>query len=178
MRPFDSRIIFCYHASMTNHKSSPVLPRGVLKLLLRMPIGLYHAHLGGLLGGRFLLLTHTGRKTGKLHQTVLEVVDYERETGTYFAASGWGDRSQWYQNIIANPRVTVQVRNHAFPAVAERVSAQEGARLIPIYAHKHPLAMRELARVMHYPVEGSEASLCAFGEQVPIFAFHPVSRTT
>lgn len=36
-------------------------PRGLLRLLLRAPVALYRLRLGWLLGGRVLLLSHTGR---------------------------------------------------------------------------------------------------------------------
>ncbi len=39
-------------------------PGKVLRLGLRLPIWLYRARLGRLLGERFLLLTHIGRKSG------------------------------------------------------------------------------------------------------------------
>ncbi|MBE3142614.1 MAG: hypothetical protein IMZ61_01640 [Planctomycetes bacterium] len=46
-------------------------PRGLLRLSLRLPILLYKAHLGWVLGDRFLMLTHTGRKSGKPYQEIL-----------------------------------------------------------------------------------------------------------
>ncbi len=39
-------------------------PRGLARIGFRIPIILYRLGLGGLLGTRFLLLTHTGRKSG------------------------------------------------------------------------------------------------------------------
>jgi hypothetical protein len=49
-------------------------PTGWVRALLRLPILLYRLHLGWLLGHRFLLLTHVGRKSGLQRRTVLEVV--------------------------------------------------------------------------------------------------------
>ena len=48
----------------------PAPPTGVLRALLGLPVHLYHARLGVLLGHRFLLLVHTGRKTGLHRETV------------------------------------------------------------------------------------------------------------
>jgi deazaflavin-dependent oxidoreductase (nitroreductase family) len=67
---------------------------------------------GGILGGRFLLLEHIGRKSGRTRQTVLEVVGHDAESGRYVVASGWGTRSDWFQNVERGPRVTVQVGRH------------------------------------------------------------------
>jgi hypothetical protein len=52
----------------------PTRPHGLLRLGFKLPITLYRAHLGWLLGHRFLLLTHRWRTSGKIYQTVLEVV--------------------------------------------------------------------------------------------------------
>ncbi len=38
-------------------------PHGPLRLLLPMPILLYRVHMGWLLGGGFLKITHIGRKS-------------------------------------------------------------------------------------------------------------------
>ena len=40
-------------------------PTGLARLLWRAPIWMYRLHLGRLMGGRFLLLHHTGRVSGK-----------------------------------------------------------------------------------------------------------------
>jgi len=50
----------------------------LLRALLRAPVHVYHWRLGCLFGHRFLLLTHIGRRTGKRFQTVLEVMNTER----------------------------------------------------------------------------------------------------
>ena len=124
---------------MSDQLFSLPLPQGILKCFLRLPIGLYQIHLGGLLGDRFLLLTHIGRKTGLPHQTVVEVVQHDRATETYYVVSGWGEKANWYQNIMAKPKVTIQVRNQKLAAIAERVSPDNGAQIMLDYARKHPL---------------------------------------
>jgi deazaflavin-dependent oxidoreductase (nitroreductase family) len=156
---------------MSDQLFSLSLPHGILKWLLRLPIGLYHAHLGSLLGDRFLMLTHVGRKTGQLHQTVVEVVQHDPATDTYYVVSGWGERANWYRNILAHPQVTIQVRNQKLMAIADRVSPNEGGQIMMDYARKHPFALRELARIMKYPLDGSEASANNLGRIIPIIAF-------
>ena len=86
-----------------------VPPSGLLRAALRLPIWLYRAGLGWLLGDRFLMLTHTGRKSGRKHETVIEVVKHEPGTGTYYVVSGWGSRSDWYLNVRKNPLVSLQI---------------------------------------------------------------------
>src|SRR5579884_3012404 len=72
-----------------------IAPSRLLRSALRVPVFLYRAGLGGLFGHHFLLLTHRGRKSGRVYQTVLEVVRYEPESGESVVVSGWGERSDW-----------------------------------------------------------------------------------
>ena len=80
-------------------------PRGLLRLAARTPIWLYRLRLGWLLGGRFLMLTHIGRKTGRPRQVVLEVVRHDRDSNSFIVASGWGEQSNWFQNVQKTPQV-------------------------------------------------------------------------
>lgn len=82
---------------------------GLKKFFFRAPLFLYRMGLGGLLGQRFLLLNHTGRKSGQPRQTVLEVVNHDKTNDTYFIASGFGKKSDWYLNILTHPKVEIQV---------------------------------------------------------------------
>lgn len=149
-------------------------PRGLARMAFRLPILLFHCRLGWLLGYRFVLLTHTGRKSGLPRQTVLEVVRYNKATGTCVVASGWGTKSDWFHNVTANPNIAIQIRNRRSAAVAERLPPEAGAQELVDYARRHPLALRELASFMGYRLDGTEADIRALGEMIPMFRFRPV----
>lgn len=83
-------------------------PARVLRLLFRLPIYLYRLNLGWLVGHRGLLLVHRGRKSGRVYQTVLEVIFYDPETRESVVLSGWGEKADWYRNIKASPALEVQ----------------------------------------------------------------------
>lgn len=148
-------------------------PRGLARLGFRLPIGLYRLGLGGLLGKRFLLLTHTGRKTGLERQTVLEVVRFDKETTTFMVAAGFGTRSDWYQNIRANPQVVVQFGQKRWPMVAEFLSPEQSGEILLSYARNYPRALKILAGFMGYRLDGSPESIRAFGQDLAMVAFHP-----
>ena len=105
---------------MTNRKAPP---RGWKAKLWRAPIWLYRWNLGFLLGNRFMLLNHTGRKSGLPRQAVIEIIG--RTENIYYAASGFGEKAQWYRNIIATPEVTIQIGRKEFAARAERLPHEE-----------------------------------------------------
>jgi deazaflavin-dependent oxidoreductase (nitroreductase family) len=123
-------------------------PSGALRLLMRLPIALYRIKLGWLLGQRFVLLEHIGRKSGQVRKTVVEVIGHDRASDTYYIASGWGKRAQWYQNLLATPAITIQVRRRRLNVCAETLPPKEGTHILLDYRQKHPLAARELSRVL------------------------------
>lgn len=153
-------------------------PRGATHLAFRAPVWLYRIRLGWLLGGRFLELTHTGRKSGKRRHTVLEVVHYDRATGVYTIASGFGERSDWYPNILKDPHVEVRCGRRQVTATAVPLMPQEAGAVLVGYARAHRRAFRALVRFMGYRVDGTEADIHALGEYVRLFALTPASATT
>lgn len=158
--------------------SDPQPPRGLARLAFRTPLWLYRLHLGWLLGKRFLHLTHTGRKSGLPRQVVLEVVDHDPHTNTYYVTSGWGKKSDWYQNIQKTPQVRLQVGAKSWAAQAETLAPEAAEQVILNYGRKHPALLGELARVMGYKIDGSEADMRALGHLVPVVAFHPLSQVS
>jgi deazaflavin-dependent oxidoreductase (nitroreductase family) len=146
-------------------------PRGLVRLLLRLPIWLYRARLGWLLGHRFLLLTHVGRKTGLLHQTVLEVVHYDKATDMYMVASGWGEKSDWLRNVEKTPTAFVNVGGRRFEATATRLSVAEAQQALLDYARHHPATFRALAKLMiGQRLQGTEEDCLLLAQSVPLVA--------
>jgi len=77
------------------------------------------AWLGNPLTGYQLLLTTTGRKTGLRRDTPLEYILAE---GAAWVMAGYGPKTQWYRNLLADPRVEVLLPGRqAFAGTAEEV---------------------------------------------------------
>lgn len=149
-------------------------PRGLLRYALRLPVWLYHLRLGWLLGERFLLLTHMGRKSGLMRQAVIEVVRHDKATDTYFVASGFGNKSDWLLNIKQNPNVTITVRQRALMVRARLLSESDSAKELLDYAKRHPIAFRELSALLTgKPLETTEENCRQFAKSAPIIAFEP-----
>lgn len=153
--------------------AAPQPPRGMTRLLFRAPIYLFRVGLGWLLGKRFLLLNHTGRKSGQPRQAVVEVVRNDEGSDTYVIASGFGEKSHWFQNLMHNPDVTIQVGRCKLAVTARRLAPAEAADEMAAYAQRHPRAARSLARLMGYQVDGSERDYRALGEQIPFITLQP-----
>ena len=154
-------------------RKEPSPPRGLSRLFFRLPIWLYRLGLGGILGGRFLLINHVGRKSGQSRQAVVEVVRHDAATGTYIVCSGFGEHAQWFQTVMHTPDVTIQVGRRSLLVHAERLPAAAGGDEMVDYARRHPKSAAELAKFMGFAVDGSEAGYRAVGEQLPFVAFRP-----
>ena len=144
-------------------------PRGWKAFFWRAPIFFYRVGLGWMLGKRFLLLNHIGRKSRLARQAVLEVVHHNAET--YFVVSGFGEKAQWFKNIMQTPQVKIQIGKQKLSAQAERLPLSEAKTILTNYAEAHPRALRELSRMIGLSYDGSEADLQNLAELLPVIAF-------
>jgi len=148
-------------------------PHGIARWAFRLPIGLYQIGLGWVFGHRFVLLTHTGRKSGRPRQTMLEVARYNPITGECLIVSGWGSKSDWMNNITANPHVTFQIGNQKTEGMAQRLSLEEAADELLEYSRHYPAAFKEITRFIGYKLDGTEDDIRAAGRMLPIFLLKP-----
>ena len=133
---------------MSNKSLISKKPGGLLRFMLRLPVFLYRVKLGWMLGHRFVLLNHVGRKSGQVRQTVVEVVEYSKAEGRIYIASGWGYKSNWYQNLLAHPAINIQLGPHKMKVLAQTLSPEESVKVLLDYRQKHPFAARELSRFL------------------------------
>ncbi len=93
-------------------------PHGPLRLLLQVPRLLYRAGLAKHLGPRLLLLTTTGRRSGRARTVGL---NYAVDGDVVLVISGFG-RADWYRNLGADPLVQVQIGTDRWPGDAQQVT--------------------------------------------------------
>jgi deazaflavin-dependent oxidoreductase (nitroreductase family) len=148
-------------------------PAGALRLAFRLPIYLYRLDLGWLLGHRFLLLVHRGRKTGLLHQTVLEVVLYDPSRRESVVLSAWGEEADWYRNLQKCPAIEIRTGRESYEPLQRFPSPEEAHAALASYERRHHWAALMLGRLLGYPLGGSEAARWAFAESVRLVAFRP-----
>jgi deazaflavin-dependent oxidoreductase (nitroreductase family) len=116
-----------------------IAPMSRLKrLLFRAPVILYRLRVGWLLGRRFLLLEHTGRRSGVTRKAVLEVVDVIDDHPVIVSAFGTG--SDWYLNVTIDPLVHVEWSTNRFTATTRRLDPEETRRVFERYQRNHPRA--------------------------------------
>ena len=98
---------------------------------------------GGKLGGQFagaplLLLTNTGAKTGQKHTTpVMYLADRDR-LAIFASKAGAPTNPDWYHNLLAHPRASVEVGPETFEVEAEVAGRDERDRLYAIQSERYP----------------------------------------
>ncbi|HEX5247835.1 MAG TPA: nitroreductase family deazaflavin-dependent oxidoreductase [Gaiellaceae bacterium] len=137
----------------------------MLKLFSRIHVFLYKAS-GGRIGGRFktapvLLLTTTGRKTGKRRTTPLL---YGEDAGRYVVVASVGGAPKhpaWYLNLSGDAEATIQVGGRRLGVRAETAQPDERAhlwtlmtRLYPGYDDYQAKTSREIPVVVLTPSAG------------------------
>jgi len=80
-------------------------------------------------GTTTLLLTTTGRKSGKQYTTPL-IYTFDGDDPVVVASQGGSpDNPDWYKNLVANPHVDVQIKGEKFHAHPHTAEGEERARL-------------------------------------------------
>lgn len=93
-----------------------------LRMVFKSPIVFYRLGLGRLVGRLFMVLTTTGRKSGQPRRTGIE---YHRYRGRMYVMNGYGMRSDWYRNLLKDPRVTVQTDQGTQSCLARPLTTDE-----------------------------------------------------
>ena len=120
----------------------------------------FRANQGRVLRGPFagrtlLLLTTTGARSGR---PLTKPLGFTRDGDRYVVIASNGGASThpaWYHNLVANPRVTIEVGDQRFEARAsvaqgaerERLYAQQAAQ-IPVFARYQEMTTRQIPVVV------------------------------
>jgi deazaflavin-dependent oxidoreductase (nitroreductase family) len=119
-------------------------PEFLLRLIHYPPQIAYAAGLGPLIGRLVLLLTTTGRKSGKPRVVPLQ---YEEIEGKIYLGSSRGGRADWVRNIRADPKVRVRVGRRRFTGRAEIVTdAGRIADFLKVRMRRHPRMVGAMLR--------------------------------
>lgn len=156
---------------------SEVRQNSLLRALLRAPVSLYRWRLGRLLGHRFLLLTHTGRRSGKRLQTMLEVLEYRTEFHEAVAMSGFGPKANWLQNIEATGSAEIEIASEHFRAAFRLLDEDEAVRVLSGYEQRNrfivPIVRSVLSRLVGWKYTGTGDERHKLVRSLPLIAFRP-----
>ena len=146
-----------------NFKQQPV---GLFKRILHAPVWLFRARLGFVFGKRIVMLEHKGRRSGKLRQTPLEVV--QRNGDAYLVCSGTGPNADWYRNIRVEPAVGMWVGSKRHAVEQRFLEASEAATTFAAYEQAHPKAAARLTELMGVSHDGTHESRMDMVAKIPM----------
>lgn len=138
------------------------------------PRFLYRIGLGPLAGRIVLLLTTTGRKSGRLHEIPLQ---YEEIDGAIYVGAAQGQKADWFRNILANPEVTVQLKSRRFRGEARPITdPAEIADFLELRLERHPKIVGAIMRRAGLPDQPTRADLEAYAKNRAIVVIRPLPR--
>lgn len=152
--------------------------RGWLWWVSRWSLPLYRLRLGWLLGHRFMLITHAGRRSGKTRRTCVMVLRFDARSGEAFVAAG-SPRADWYQNIHASPAVEVAVGARRYRPVQRFLTAGEIAQVLAWSRDHQRFRARVQSRFFGWPWPPADEDLQRLSRSLGGVAFRPplTSRT-
>lgn len=152
-------------------------PGPILRRALRLPVHLYDLGAAGLFGHRFLLLTHRGRRSGRLYRTMLEVVDWDPERREATVMSGFGPDANWRLNVLAGGAVEVRIAALRFEPQVRTPGPEEAAGTVADYERRNrvigPIVRAVLSRLAGFRYDSSAAARRRLIEALPLVAFSP-----
>jgi deazaflavin-dependent oxidoreductase (nitroreductase family) len=152
---------------------------GLVRWFLKAPVLFYRAGLGWMLGRRFLLLIHVGRRTGAPHRVVLEVVQHDPDRREAIVVSGVGRGSDWYRNLKSRPARLVVIGRDRFAPVHRELDEDEAFRVMSGYEHRNrwitPLVRRALSWLVGWSYDGSPAARRRLVHQLPLIGLRPAA---
>jgi deazaflavin-dependent oxidoreductase (nitroreductase family) len=98
---------------------------------------------GGKVGGQFadapmLLLTTTGARSGKSRVNPMMYLSDGDRLLVFASKGGAPTNPDWYHNLVANPRASVEVGTETFEVDAEVLAGEERDRLYAEQARRYP----------------------------------------
>ncbi len=89
------------------------------------------------IGGYMVLLRVRGRKSGVMRETPLNYLVAE---GAIWVLAGFGPKTEWYRNLLADPRVEAWLPGRRFAgSAAEELDPRVRARILPALIRSTPL---------------------------------------
>lgn len=152
-------------------KGSDAAPSFMIPIF-KLPVTLYRLRLGWLLGKRFMQLTHVGRRSGKVHKTILAVLRFDDKTQEIYAVSAWKG-SDWYYNIQASPALELETGRVRYAPLQRALAPEEITAAFMDYRKAHPIFSRLICRIPGWKWDSTYEEFLELAHTLRGVAFRP-----
>lgn len=150
---------------------SAELKRTMYRLLHYPPQAAYALGLGPVFGRLVLLLTTTGRKSGKRRVTPLQ---YEELDGKIYVTAAYGLKADWVRNILADPCVEARIKQRRFQGKALVITDPERiADMLELRLKRHPRMIGMILRMERLPAKPAREDLTALASKLAMVEITP-----
>jgi len=171
----DDSVTLSDHAVSKTGQMLPYPEGRSMRALFRAPLLGWRLGLGRILGHPFLVITTRGRRSGVPRRAVLE---YRVLRGKIYVISGFGSRASWYQNLVADPRVTVQTWQGPESMVASRITDADALRdVYDLFMRQYPVFFRQYLLSLSIQPDDLDAFI-ALKDRAFVLRFDPTDAPT
>jgi deazaflavin-dependent oxidoreductase (nitroreductase family) len=90
------------------------------------------------LGVDWIVLETRGRRSGRTHEVMLDIVGHDAARGIYYVQPAEGRRADWVRNAIAHPEIAARVGTRRRRARVRDATGAEGAEVVLRFLRAHP----------------------------------------
>lgn len=102
----------------------------------RWPALLVRVGAGRLIQGGMAIVTHRGRRSGRIYQTAVQVLERRPATGEIFVVA-WSKKADWFRNIQQAPAVEVWDRGKCYKPIQRFLTKDEIAASLLAHRARH-----------------------------------------
>ncbi len=105
---------------------------------------------------------------------MVEVVRHDTMTDSFIICSGFGEQAQWFQNVMAQPDITITSKRRDIAVHAVRLPPDVAAKELTSYGERHPRAAKKLMSYLELNPDEEQASGYAKASQaLPVLHLRP-----
>ncbi|MEO8605974.1 MAG: nitroreductase/quinone reductase family protein, partial [bacterium] len=125
-----------------------------------------------LLGVEWIVLETIGRRSGRLHDVVLDVVGRDVARDIYYVQPADGRRSAWVHNVGAHAEIDARLGARRLRVCVRDASGAEGAAVVLRFLRAHPRYARVIVWFVGYVdrIDRPDAELLQELATTPVFA--------
>lgn len=106
--------------------------------------------LAATLGIEWIALDTTGRRSGRVHTVLLDVIGRDAVRDVYYVQPADGLQADWVRNVAVHPAVIAQVGQRRVRARVREATGSEGAEVVLRFIRDHPRYARLIVWFVGY----------------------------